>query len=335
MSGGDTMGRQWALLRMLPRYPQKLEASVARERLAGDGFEVTKRTVERDLQWLSGIFPIRLDDREKPYGWSWAKNAPVLDVPRLTASQALAFAMLEQQVAPLLPKGVIADLKAYFDNARQVLGSMPRARGVPAWSEKVRVVQPAQTLLPPAVDFKAREAIFEGLLKDQQVKIVYHKRLEPAPVEYTVNLLGLVQRGPVTRLVCTLWDYENVVQLALHRVRSALLLDTPAKRPKDFRLDEYVASGAIDVVEGEPIRLEVLFTRESAEHLQETPLSADQSIAAAQDGWVRVVATVPRTSQLIWWLRGFGPEIEVVAPEDLRAEFRENAELVAGRYGQG
>ena len=91
-----TLQRQWRLLRLLPRYPTKLTASDLLNRLEGEGFETTKRTIERDLMSLSEIFPIFLDDREKPYGWSWQKNAPILDVPGLTAPQALAFALVQR-----------------------------------------------------------------------------------------------------------------------------------------------------------------------------------------------------------------------------------------------
>jgi predicted DNA-binding transcriptional regulator YafY len=61
----------------------------------------------------------------------------------------------------------------------------------------------------------------------------------------------------------------------------------------------------------------------AAEHLHETPLSTDQAITAdGKDGWVRIEATVRDNSQLQWWLRGFGREVEVLAPPALREAFR-------------
>ncbi|OGQ52434.1 MAG: hypothetical protein A3J24_13235 [Deltaproteobacteria bacterium RIFCSPLOWO2_02_FULL_53_8] len=38
-------------------------------------FEVSKRTVERDLISLSEIFPLISNERSRPYGWSWSKDA--------------------------------------------------------------------------------------------------------------------------------------------------------------------------------------------------------------------------------------------------------------------
>ena len=36
--------------------------------------------------------------------------------------------------------------------------------------------------------------------------------------------------------------------------------------------------------------------------------------------------------QLLWWLLGFGPEVEVVAPADLRQQIAEKHRLAAQRY---
>ena len=42
------------MLRQIPRYPQTVTASNLKARLEAEGHEVAKRTVERDLQTLSG-----------------------------------------------------------------------------------------------------------------------------------------------------------------------------------------------------------------------------------------------------------------------------------------
>ena len=67
----DSLFRQWHMLRLVPRFPQKKTAQTIHQTLLGDGFEVTERTVQRDLNELSCIFPLTVDDSEKPFGWSW------------------------------------------------------------------------------------------------------------------------------------------------------------------------------------------------------------------------------------------------------------------------
>jgi len=324
--------RQWQLLRLLPRYPQKVTASDLQKWLTVTGHKITKRSVERDLMSLSDVFPIIADEREKPYGWSWQKNAPILDVPGLTATQALAFALVQRFLAPLLPASMLDDLKPYFKTAEQQLGALPKGRGIPSWTNKMRVIHPAQALLPPVIKPEAQRLVYEALLNNRQLRIVYHKRGAEGPVEYEIHPLGLVQRGPVTYIVCTLFQYKDIRLLALHRILSAVSLDKPVDYPKDFDLDRYIASGALDFGSGEKIRLEAVFTSDAAEHLHETPLSADQVIRPVDGERVKVTATVHDTPQLSWWLLGFGENVEVLKPAKLREGLSATARAMAEMY---
>src|ERR1700730_10206168 len=83
-SAPDTLLRQWHMLREVPRYPHKIAVSELRGRLEAAGFDVTARTSERDLNELSEAFPLPSDDRERPFGWSWQKDAPAFDLPNLS-----------------------------------------------------------------------------------------------------------------------------------------------------------------------------------------------------------------------------------------------------------
>ena len=52
-------------------------------------------------------------------------------------------------------------------------------------------------------------------------------------------------------------------------------------------------------------------------------MSTDQVISPLADSqWVEVSATVADTDQLRWWLLGFGNQVEVLEPVELREEFR-------------
>ncbi len=328
----ETILRQWHLLRLLPRFPRKETAGRLQNRLEEEGYRTTKRTVERDLMSLSGIFPISLDDREKPYGWSWQKNAPILDIPGLTAPQALAFALVQRFLGPLLSGSTLDELKPYFKTAEQQLKALPKGRGIPSWVNKIRVVQPTQSLLPPTIKPEVQRLVYEALLNNRQIRVAYHKRGAQGPVEYTVHPLGLVQRGPVTYLVCTLFHYTDVLMLALHRILSAIMLDDPVNYPKDFDLDKYIHSGALDFGNGESIRLEAVFSNDTAEHLYETPLSTDQEIRPLDDGHVKVTTTVLNTPQLGWWLRALGDGVEVLKPKSLRDSIAVTAAAVNKLY---
>jgi len=70
-----TLSRQWALLRQLPSRSPGITSAELVWRLRDVGFTVSKRTVERDLNELSLIFPLERNDKSIPFGWHWAAGA--------------------------------------------------------------------------------------------------------------------------------------------------------------------------------------------------------------------------------------------------------------------
>lgn len=327
----DTILRQWDILRLIPRYPSKKTATEIHARLVGMGYDVTKRTIERDLESLEKPFGLQRDDRSKPFGWSWCADAKGLTVPGLSLSQALTFQLVELHLRPLLPPTVLADLKPYFQLAAARLAETGAKRA--SWGNKVRVVSPTQTLLVPCIGAAVQKTLYEALLEDRQVKIRYLKAGEKTPVEYdAVHPLGLVQRGSVHYLVCTFYGYQDPLLLVLHRMKAVERLDASVVRPDGFDLDAYIASGRMGFGDGKMIRLELLLDADAARHLGETPLSMDQRLTPVTDGRVRIQATVPETEQLRWWIMGFGEKVEVLKPSRLRKVMAEAAQAMAARY---
>jgi predicted DNA-binding transcriptional regulator YafY len=331
-SDRETLLRQWQMLRMIPRYPSKITAKLLQEKLESENYSVAKRTVERDLQSLSESFPILSDERDKPYGWSWSKDAKVLDVPGMSNSEALTFKLVEQHLKPLLPASTLDQLAPYFKTAAQHLSALSGKSTVNSWLNKARVVQPNQALLPPKVNSDAQQIIYEALLQNRQIDIKYLKRGEKSPIHYLVHPLGIVQRGQITYLVCTRFESPDIRTLAMHRMKSAELRDEQAKRPKGFDLDVHIASGAFGFGGEQTVTLEAVFTKQAGDHLYETPLSADQNITALDDGRLRVTAKVVNTEQLRWWLLGFGERVEVVAPSELRKSIAQTAKDLFNIY---
>ena len=67
----DTLLRQWAMLRHIPRAPHKTDTTTLRMRLMAEGFQVEPRTIQRDLNKLSLQFALVCDESTLPHGWSW------------------------------------------------------------------------------------------------------------------------------------------------------------------------------------------------------------------------------------------------------------------------
>lgn len=331
-SNNELLLRQWTMLRMIPRYPRKITAREMLEHLQRENFEVTKRTIERDLQAMSSVFPLVADERDKPYGWSWQKDAPAFDLPGLCNNEALTIMMVEQHLANLLPTTTLNVLLPYFKAAQQHLNHASKARHARSWLNKVRTVPASQPLIAPKIKSEVQQSVTEALLFERQLQISYCRRGDIKPVEYRIHPLALIQRAGLIYLFVRIFDYEDTKILALHRIESATLLNDSVNYPTGFSIDDEITKGRFGFGKGYMIEFKALFEFEYGEHLFETPLSNNQKIEALDNESLLVTATVADTPQLRWWLLGLGHGVEVIEPIELRAEIAKTIQSMSKKY---
>lgn len=331
----DTLLRHWHMLRRIPRHPRKVSTAEIEDSLAAAGFPTTRRTIQRDLDKLSREFPL-LSDGNKPSGWSWQADADLFDVPGMETTEALTFRMIEMFLSRMLPKGCLASLAPHTKRAHQILQDL-EGEGMKSWPEKVRTVQRTQPLIMPEIPTGVLDVVYDALFHDRQFMGHYCNRTETVPKEYLVNPLGLVFADPVVYLVATLWEYDDLRLLALHRFKSADLLATPSRRSQGFSLDDYLAKSPLAFPidnQSSTIRLVATFEADTARHIEECPLSTDQTITPDEDGYVTITATVADTLQLRWWLLGFGSCVTVHAPQHLREAIIDEVQEMIKLYRQ-
>lgn len=325
----QALTRQWAMLRGIPRAPIKTTVSELCEKLLDQGFLTSRRTVERDLHTLSLQFPLLLDDRSKPYGWSWMKNANFEFVPGLTQSQAVALLLARTHLRHLLPQNMIKDLAPVFDTAQQELVSS----GWKDWHKRTAVVPSTLALLPSKIDPNVMATTQTALARKRCLEGRYRTKGSQESKQTRIHPLGLLSRGPVLYLVCTLFDYDDVRQLALHRLSNVRQIDEPRREPRGFDFASYAKTSASQFNSRGLIRLVAWFDEAAAEHLRETPLAQDQTWTPIENGTrVEVCATVEDHEQLRWWLLAFGSQVEVRAPKRLREDLKAELGEAHGRY---
>jgi predicted DNA-binding transcriptional regulator YafY len=326
---GQTLARQWAMLRALPRAPRKATAGNLMQALADEGFVVSRRTIERDLHALSVQFPLLLDDRAKPYGWSWARDANFEFMPGLTPPQAVALLLAKAHLRALLPQAMRNDLAPVFEAAEAAL----RTSGWKDWHRRTAVLPTTLALRPPKIERAVLADVHTAIARGCCLSGRYRAKGDVDQRRMTIHPLGLLIRGPVQYLVCTLYDYTDIRQLAVHRLAATRLLPEPRRQPDGFEFQRYATEASSFDANG-TIRLVIRLEAPAAEHLRETPLSNDQTWALQSDDRVEITATVEDTAQLRWWLLAFGSQLEVMKPGGYRNQFANELRLAAGRYAK-
>lgn len=326
----DTLLRQMAMLHAIPRYPKKIHVSTLLNKLQASGFETTARTIQRDLNTLSTTIPLTSDD-SNPQGWSWLEDAVQLDLPALEPQAALTFQLVERYMQSLLPASTLTYLQPWFTTAEAVLHQ--QSNSITSWPNKIRVLPRGVQLQAPSIDPQVQFLIYQSLSQERRVHISYLSRASKEIKNYTISPLALVVRDKVIYLLCTMKDYTDIRQLALHRIHSAEATNDAINRPKDFDVDAYIASGAFGILDSERnLKLVANFDASAAAHLYETPISTDQQLQGQEDGSVKLTATVKDTLEICWWLLAFGDQVEVLGPAKLRKKMSEMVKRMSEKY---
>lgn len=331
-SSQTTIARHWELLKLLPSHGPGLESKVLTQQLADAGFQISKRTVERDLQELSAIFPIQCNDKSIPYGWHWLAGAG-LHFSALTVTEALSLALVESQVCQLLPSPLLSSMAPLFAQANQKLNALKQSVASTKIPDKFVSVTPSMPLQPPALDEQILRQLQQALLDGKQVDVRYRSLHKNSIKCYRLNPLAMVQRGPVCYLIATAEGYNEPRRFAVHRFLQVVQTDAPSQGPENFNLQQYLADGAMAFSNGQTLYLELEVEQLLANLLTETPLSPDMKLEPQQNGKTYIAATVHKGWQLNQWLLAHANDLTVLAPMELRDMIKQKLTAALSRYG--
>ncbi|MGH8189834.1 MAG: helix-turn-helix transcriptional regulator [Rhodanobacteraceae bacterium] len=324
----EVVVRQVQMVKLVPRQPAKITVGALCAKLENLDMPVTRRTVERDLLKFSKQFGL-INDGAKPAGWSVSRDALPVIPPALTRADALTCLMVEQYLEPLLPRGLLKELRPRFDEARRVLDDGKFRR----WKNRVVVLQGAPQRLQVAIPEEVVEVVHAALLDGVQIRVDY-RPIDRPKGRYTLNPLALVNRDGVAYLVATRDDSDFVLQLAMHRMKDPERLETPSREPAGFDLRRYIEDErGFDWPVGKEIALKLRLNPFVARYLEERPLSREQSLVPVKGEEVlRLTASVRDTMHLRWWLLSYGTGVEVLGPASLRRWMRDKTEAMAASY---
>ena len=341
----DPLIRSIHILRILPRHPRGLSVKKITDLILNDSqfLPVCERTIQRNMKDLAELF--NGDIRKNADGeWCWKDNAATISIPGLTILQALTFNLANSYLSSLLPSSTVNELQPFFEQANEKLNDNQYDKVV-SWKKKIAVIQQTQAIIVPNINPEIHALVSHALIYDQQIKITY---LHSDGIEsaYTINPLGLVLRNRITYLIAEKPEDNHVQIFSLHRVKEANDLYRKFNRQKDFDLHNYIktqhlAIGNIYVnnqsskvtqsLNDRSINIKLKLSKDIFKYIAETPLSEDQKNTTYADH-IEVTATVQFSEQLIFWLRSYGPDVEVIAPLDLRLRLITDIERLSTTY---
>jgi len=309
------------ILGLLSKH-QGISASEVQARLAEAGWSYGKRAVEKMLKSLADEHPgVVRDDSTKPYLFSWDPEQDNPWNPELSDRESLTLLLAGEHLRQLLPTEVQRWMDSRFREARRRLDPIRGVEPFNSWAQKVAVVSQLPPMIPPQISPEVYENVSKALLTDCWLNIDYRNASGKVSAGRRVMPLALVQQSERLFLVCRFDEYQDIRNLALHRMLNAQATPHRFERPHAFSLQRYIEKGGFGFGSGEKQRLKLRVRKHIANLLEETPLSTGQCIEQlADDAHAIVTATVVRSEQIRWWIRMHGRAIEVLEPAEFMSE---------------
>jgi predicted DNA-binding transcriptional regulator YafY len=296
------------------------------------------KTVQRRLERMCDDGLVEQDKRGVALYWrkrAGASGMAAKASSMMTRDEALVLQTLKRFSSRQIPVLVAEHLSAMFQaaQARLEVANSEDDRRYLKWADKVAVENGAFTLKCPTIDGDIFSAVSRALFYERKLEIVYRPRNKLDNEDAKIILpLGLVEVGGLVYLIGATEGRPNPTMYRLDRLwRAAMMLES-FDYPRSFQLANYVKQQRqFDfMVQGE-ILLKLRFSNGAGDHLLETPFADDQKEQRVGDR-LDVQGTTLLSQRLRWWLRSFGPSVEVLEPEYLRTELASEARELAAMY---
>ena len=299
-----------------------------------DELGVSLATFKRDLEYMRSRLnaPIVWDRDENAYRFEdgRAGKGPRYELPGLwfTPTEAQALLTLEHLVESLEPALLGAHVKPLKARLAALLSAGDRS--VDEVRKRIRVIPFGARRHQP----KHFELIASAVIARQRLDLEYYNRMKDEATRRQVSPQRLVHYRNNWYLDGWCHLRDDLRSFSLDAIREVSVVPGKVRDVPDTQLDETLAA-SYGIFSGRKVQWATLrFTAERGRYVSLEEWHPKQRARWEKDG--RSVLEVPYSSEkeLVMDLLKFGPEVEVVAPESLRASVCSLAERTAQVYLQ-
>lgn len=300
--------------------------------------EVDRRSVYRLLEVIQELgFPV-YDEQDLGREKSWKLDAgyvlklPNINLPdvRLQLSEIIALYLLRAESS--LYSGT--EIESRADSAFSKLSQFVPQDFYAQVSKLSRLFVSPRKL---SKDYTGKEEIIDTLtnamLKNTTCVVSYFSFAANGNKKFRIDPLYFFESGGGLYLFVRVTRFQEIRILALERIQDMEMLDQGFEYPEDFHPEELLEQ-AFDMVYDEPLDLEVWFTADQAKYITERKYSASQEIEDKPDGSIILRMRTSGWFDVKKWLLSFGSSAQVLGPNELREEIREELQAALDLYSQ-
>ncbi|HEB96807.1 MAG TPA: WYL domain-containing protein [Sedimenticola thiotaurini] len=287
-----------------------------------------KRIIENMRDYLNA--PIEYD-RERN-GYYYARNSDYGEMYELpgvwfNASELhalLSVQQLLQEVQPGLLERQLAPLREHID--RLLAAQQPEGEPI---GRRIRILRAAAR--PPGPCF---QTIADALARRRRLQVRYFKRGESATSERELSPQRLVHYRDNWYLEAWCHLRDDLRTFALDSIERATIQEAAAREVAEEELERH-GSGAYGIFSGAAAHTAVLrFRPQRARWVAAEQWHPRQQSRWLEDGRYELHVPYGQTPELVMDILKYGPDVEVVAPEELRRQVARRLQEAVALYRQ-
>jgi proteasome accessory factor B len=309
--------RQWKILKRIEAGRFTSTKDLATEH------GVTERTIRRDLEALQEAgFPLYDERADGRKIWRLVEGYKARLGQTFSMSELAALYFGRNLMSFLGGSPFSQDLESAFEKIREALPE----RSLP-YLARVQEIFAARP--DPRKDYSDKQeviaSVIDAILHERRARIDYYSFSSRRAKSYTVEPYKLVYHHGGLYLFARAQEYGEVRTFAVERIRRIEVLDQTFEIPADFSVAEHSRS-AFGIMGGKPETVELLFDGDAVAYIRERVWHESQELEEGKDGSLRLTLQVAPGRELKAWIKGYLPDVDVLAPVRLRREIAEEVE---------
>lgn len=288
-------------------------------------FGVDRKTIKRAIDALSGHYPIteEPDGREVRYRFADGyKYTP----PPLTPSELATLLLAQESIAAT---GLTAFGSPFAEHARSLLakvrGSLP-ARLRDKLDALATVFGSAAV---PAKDFapyaESIDRLTDAATDGRRLRLSYHSLTDDKTKERLVDPYCVYFDPDGATLKLIGYDHlrQDIIPFSIDHIRAIHDTEERFTRPQSFNLRDYLTANCFNGIHGAPVTVRLRAFGTTARIFRERTFHPSQKVVEDMRNTITIEMHVARGRGLIRFILSWSPDIEVLAPDELRREVDE------------
>ena len=189
--------------------------------------------------------------------------------------------------------------------------------------------------LEAKVDYKGLEDIFSSIysaqLERRSVYVKYYSMEKRKTSERVIDPYALKFKFGVWYLVGFCHLRNEIRTFRIDRIKELKTLDKNFTIPENFSLDSFL-EGSWGIKKGKRANVKLKFSPEIADFISEIKWHPSQKLKFNEDGSLYANYEVMGLDEIKRWILGFGSDVEVIEPQELREDMVEAVSKMSRIY---